>query len=86
MATLRRVTITTTATIIAAANVNRKALAIVNRSTVNVFLGNDTSVSTADGPITLGPGEGIEDSISPTAAVYGIVAAATQVVEVQESL
>lgn len=79
-----QVTVATTATLLAAANPNRKFLSLTNTdAAVQVFIGGAT-VTTATGhgipPLTTLTFQGA----ITTAAVYGIVAASTEVVTVLE--
>ena len=61
-----------TATLIKAANTNRKAILIKNNSTQNVFLGQNSSVTISNGQV-IAPGETFFDD-SYTGDIYGIVA------------
>lgn len=84
-----QVTVTNSATTIAAARETRKSLLIVNRQTVAIWVGL-TTVTTANG-VRLDPGDSI--TITTTALVQGITAAAysgtgdalTQYVETYDS-
>jgi hypothetical protein len=84
--TATQVTVATTATLIAAANPNRKFIEIVNTdAAVNVFIGG-SGVTTSNGHAIYPGGAGkltLRGAIT-TAAIYGIVAASTEVVTVLE--
>jgi hypothetical protein len=81
--TATQVTVATTPTLIAAANPNRKFLEISNNGGATVFIGGATvTTTTGHGVITTGKFTMLS-SIS-TAAIYGIVAASTNVVTVVE--
>lgn len=76
-------TIATTATVIVASRVGRDTVIIENSGTTAVYLGN-SSVTTTTGLLL--PGVlGASVSIETTDAVYGIVAAGTQVVTAIEN-
>lgn len=83
------VTITTTATLIAANNAKRQSLMIANTSSGTVFLGPDNTVTTANGIPLLQDGNLTEDSGGTRmfmGDVYGIVAAGTSDVRYWERL
>lgn len=79
-----QVTVAATATLLSAANPNRKYLSITNTDdTVNIFIGG-SGVTTANGhAIPPGATQTFQGAIT-TAAVYGIVAASTEVATVLE--
>lgn len=60
------------ATLIKAANPNRKAILIKNNSTQNVYIGSNNSVSVSNGQV-LAPGEAFYDDCY-TGDIYGICA------------
>ena len=74
------VTVTTSATLIIASNTNRKSLLIGNTSAGTVYLGDTTSVTTANGFPLPQNAQLSEDSGGTRmymGAVYGIVASGT---------
>lgn len=82
--TAAQVTVATTATLIAAANPNRKGIILFNNAAAaKVFVGPST-VTTSNGHAIVAQTQlPIQGSIT-TAAIYGIVAASTEVVTVLE--
>lgn len=76
------VSVAATATLIAAANVNRRSLLIRNVGSVDVYLG-PSGVTTSNGQ-KLAAGETLEDSAT-VAAWYGIVATGTCEVRTTEA-
>lgn len=78
-----QVTVATTATLLAAANPNRKFLSISNNGGATVFLGA-SNVLTTTGHLLLTANTITLDGSITTAAIYGIVAASTNVVSVLE--
>lgn len=82
--TTDQVTVAATATLIVDVNPNRKFLEIFNTDdTVNVYVGG-SAVTTSDGH-AIGPGTRLTLSGAiTTAAIYGIVAADTEVVSYLE--
>lgn len=81
--TATQVTVATTATLIAAANPNRKFLSINNNGGATVFLGGSGVATTTGYGVLTANTFTMQGSVS-TAAVYGIVAASTNVVSVLE--
>lgn len=82
--TATQVTVTTTATQLAAANPNRKFIEIANISAQSVFIGGSgVTASTGHSIIATSGKLTLSGSVS-TAAVFGIVAATTAVVTVLE--
>lgn len=78
-----QISVATTATQIVAARAGRASVIIVNHGTVDVFLG-PSGVTTADGLLLRGA-IGTAAAIDSGAAVFGIVAAATQPVSFMET-
>lgn len=75
-----RVTVTTGATVLVAANAFRTACTVTNRDASNsVYLGEDSTLTTANG-YQLGPGESF--TIDTNADVYVISAAGGEVIHV----
>lgn len=81
--TATQVTVATTPTLIAAANPNRKFLEINNIGAAAVFIGG-SGVATTTGHQILNATKMTLPASITTAAVYGIVAAGTNVVTVLE--
>lgn len=82
--TATQVTVATTATLIAAANPNRKFIEIKNISVQSVFLGASNVTTTTGHSIEQTSGRLTLSGAVSTAAIYGIVAATTSVVTVLE--
>ena len=81
--TATQVTVATTATLIAAANPNRKFIEINNVGAASVFIGGLTVATTTGHAIQTATKHTQASNIS-TAAIYGIVASGTNVVTVLE--
>lgn len=81
--TATQVTVTTTATLISAANPNRKFLEIANIGAAAIFVGGATVATTTGHQILNATKLTLRGGIT-TAAVYGIIGAATAVVTVLE--
>lgn len=73
------VTVTNSATLIVAANPSRKGLIITNESNVTVFIGPDSSITSANAPSLPALGNitnsGLESGFR--GSIYGIVASGT---------
>lgn len=82
--TATQVTVGTTATLIAAANPNRKFIEIKNISAQAVFVGALSVLTTTGHSIEATTGRVTLSGAVSTAAIYGIVAATTSVVTVLE--
>jgi len=83
---VQSVTVTTSATTIAAANTSRAAILIVNTGTNDVFVGVDV-VPAVDKGILLGKNGGnllLDASILSTGIIRGITKTGTSLVEIQE--
>lgn len=79
-----QVTVATTATLLAAANPNRKFLSLTNTdASVLVYIGGSDVLTTTGHGIPGNTTLTFQGSVS-TAAIYGIVAASTEVVTVLE--
>jgi UDP-N-acetylglucosamine enolpyruvyl transferase len=76
-------TVGATATLICAARADRGPVTIINHGTTDVFIG-DANVTINNGALLNGA-KGQAVTIHTTAAIYGIVAAATQAVGVIET-
>jgi hypothetical protein len=81
--TATQVTVATTATLLSAANPNRKFIEISNNGGATVFIGG-SGVATTTGAIVLTATKLTLQGSITTAAIYGIVAASTNVVSVLE--
>lgn len=80
----RRVSVTTTATAVLAANGNRVGASIINRGTGSVYDGPDNTVTAAD-QAEVAPGEALElGGETATIAVWMIAASGSQRVDVRE--
>lgn len=73
--TINQVSVTSTATEIKAANVNRHDITIVNHSTTDIYLGKDNTVTTANGILL--PAKGFCVVEGWDGDMYGIVASGT---------
>lgn len=81
--TATQVTVATTATLLAAANPNRKFIEINNVGAASVFIGGSGVTTTTGHAIQTATKHQQSGSVS-TAAIYGIVASSTNVVTVLE--
>lgn len=80
---LAPVSVGVAATLVAAANANRRGLRLYNGGTVTVLLGG-SGVSLANGVIQVAPGQTWVEDDAPAAAWYGISGTAGQSMRVQE--
>ncbi len=81
--TVDQVTVTNTATLLIAANAARRGLVITNTGDQTVYLGGSGVLTTTGYPL----GQGLSIYLLPavtTAALYGVVAADSEVVGVME--
>ena len=74
-----QVTVTGTATLIAAKNPSRSGIVITNLGTVDVFLVENTNGTTSTGHLLVGT-KGASLGFSTTNAIYGITTGASQAV------
>jgi hypothetical protein len=80
-----QVTVTTTATLLRAANTSRSAVVLVNHGSTNVFIGFTSAVTSTTGVMLVGiPGQTL--TIQTRSSIYGIVASGTQVVGFYEEI
>jgi hypothetical protein len=79
-----QVAVTGTATQIVAANAARSGISIENLGTTDVWLGENSAVTTSTGHLLLGT-KGASVSFSTTGAVWGITSGASQSVSVLET-
>jgi len=84
MAQVTKVTVITTATLLTAANGNRKTMMIKNNGAASIFIGNSNQVTTATG-LELPQGQQLCVT-GDTDAYWGICAAGSQQVDVVEIL
>ena len=82
--TTTQVTVAATATLISAANPNRKFIEITNIGAQSVFLGASNVTTTTGHSIGATTGSVTLSGVVSTAAIYGIVAATTSIVTVLE--
>lgn len=82
MALLSRVNVTTTPTLVAALNGNRKSLLLVNRGTADIYIGADNTVSSATG-VQFRPQEQITLTGDPS-EVWAVASSGTQRVDTIE--
>jgi hypothetical protein len=75
-----RVTVASTATVIAASTSARASIVVRNRGTVSVYLGGPTVTSSAGFELSAGDAIGIE--LWPGESLYGITASSTARVDV----
>jgi hypothetical protein len=72
-----QVAVTGTATLIVAANASRSGIQIENLGTTDVWIGENSSVTTSTGHLLVGT-KGASVSFSTTGAIYGITSGASQ--------
>lgn len=82
--TATQVSVGTTATLIAAANPNRKFIEIANTTAAALFIGGPTVATTTGHSLAATSGRLTLSGAVSTAAIYGIVAASTNTVTVLE--
>ncbi len=64
-------------------NGNRKSYILVNRGTVNIFLGNDSTVTAvATNGFTVEPGQAFSGEDDPVGAIWAISTVASQTLQV----